>query len=348
MKQNYKILVCYNSPFAIFDNYTGKEGEENSGNDTSETGFAKQIKKIRKSLLNYFTEVSTFAVTGDITKAIKRLKKYSPDAVFNFVESIEGKSNYESAFAGIYDLLGFQYTGNSCITLGNCLNKDRAKRILIAEGITTPVSAVIKNGELQNKEFNLNFPVILKLLNEDASIGISEFSVVNNTEDLNKQIEFLYKTYSQDILAEEFINGREINAAVLNGKVLPLSEIVFTGLPDGLPKIVTYEGKWIEESIYYKFTKPQCPAEIDRETAEKIETTAIKAYNALSCRDYARVDIRLSEDNTPYVIEVNPNPDISEDSGFVRAAKAAGFTYESMLAEIAGFAISRKLNDTQN
>lgn len=283
-EQTYKILVCYNSPFALFDNYTGKTEDENSSNDTSETGFAKQINRIRKSLQKYYTEVSTFAVTGDITKAIKRLKKYSPDAVFNFVEFIEGVSNYELAFAGLYELFGINYTGNSSITLGNCLNKDRAKRILKAEEITTPESVVITNGALQDSSgFKLIFPVILKLLNEDASIGISEFSVVNNTEDLNKQIEFLHKTYRQDILAEEFINGREINAAVLNGKVLPLSEIIFTGLPDGLPKIVTYEGKWIEDSVYYNFTKPQCPAQLEQDVVEKINKTAIKAYNALNC-----------------------------------------------------------------
>jgi D-alanine-D-alanine ligase len=246
-------------------------------------------------------------------------------------------------------LLGFQFTGNTPITLGNCLNKERAKNILRSFGIQTPKSQIIKpTDKILKTSFNLKFPVILKLLTEDASIGISELSVVNNYSELTKQLRFLFETYKQDVIAEEYIEGRELNIAILGDQILPISEILFNGLPDNLPKIITYDSKWIEESVYYQHTQPSCPADIEKNTRKNVEAVAMEAYRAMNCRDYARVDIRLSNDGTPYVIEVNPNPDISTDSGFARAALAAGISYGELLYTIANFALTRKRDDTKN
>jgi len=188
----------------------------------------------------------------------------------------------------------------------------------------------------------------MKLDEEDASIGISEYSVVNNFNELLKHYRFLSKTYNKKILIEEYIDGREINVAILDGKVLPLSEIDFTGLPKSLPKIVTYEGKWIEGSEYYNYTKPVCPAIIKETIRKRIEKIALQSYKVMNCRDYARVDIRLNKENVPFVIEINPNPDISIDSGFARAANAAGISYNELLKTITSFALKRKINDSLN
>jgi D-alanine-D-alanine ligase len=247
-------------------------------------------------------------------------------------------------------MLGFDFTGNLPASLGNCLNKAKAKTILRSFGINTPASVIIKLDESEKFDsgnFKLNFPVILKLLNEDASIGISELSVVKDFESLNNHFQFLHSTYKQDVLVEEYIDGRELNIAVLGDKTLPVSEIKFDGLPKGLPKIVTYDGKWIEDSVYYENTKPSCPAKLDPELRSSIEKTALRAFNAMECRDYARVDIRLNKKNIPFVIEVNPNPDISMDSGFARAAAAADISYSNLLFTIAGFALARKNYDTK-
>ena len=167
-------------------------------------------------------------------------------------------------------------------------------------------------------------------------------------KDLKKQLEFLFGTYKQDVIAEEFIKGRELNIAILGGKILPVSEILFKGLPKGLPKIITYDSKWIEESIYYQHTQPSCPAKLSKRIQKNVESVAAYAYQALNCRDYARVDIRLDKRGTPYVIEVNPNPDISTDSGFVRAAANASISYPELLVSIANFARSRKRNAPKN
>lgn len=348
MKKEAKILVCYNAPVSVFSIYNGKPDSSNSDKiDLSEYSFADQIENIVKILSEEFSIVESFAVDKNISNFINKLKEFNPDAVVNFIESVEGITNYEYCVAGLFELLNIQYTGNPAATLGNCLNKGRTKVILSSYGINTPRFIVLEpHQKVSQKEIKLSFPVILKIDEEDASIGISEYSVVKNFYEFKEQFKFLSDTYNKKILVEEYIDGREINVAILNGKVLPLSEIDFTGLPENLPRIVTYEGKWIEGTEYYNHTKPVCPAKIRKSIKSKIEKVAFQAYEVMNCRDYARVDIRLSKENIPYVIEVNPNPDISPDSGFVRAANSEGITYNELLKIITSFALERKKNDS--
>ncbi len=349
MKDHSKILICYNSPVSVFSIYNGKPTDEQSEiNDLSESAFSKEINSIKKSLQQYFTDVKTFAIDSNVERIVTTINQYSPDVILNFVESVDGISTYESCMAGLFELLKVEFTGNLPLCLGNCLNKWRAKDILRANNINTPKAFVIGQFDNVSKEsFTLKFPVILKLLTEDASIGISEYSVVKNFDDLKKHVEFLSATYKQDIIAEEYIDGRELNVAILGNKVLPISEIEFKGLPEGLPKIVTYDGKWIADSVYYENTKPKCPADLDAQTKKRIETIALQTFNVLGCRDYARVDIRLDENGIPFVIEINPNPDISSDSGFARAAAAEGMSHSELLLTITKFALNRRINDTQ-
>ena len=344
MKTEAKILVCYNAPVSIFPVYNGKPvSVDKNKDDLSEKSFLKELNILKKRLNQYYSSVETLAIDRNVKKIMNDINSYSPDVIFNFVESVEGIATYEYCIAGLYELLDYEYTGCDPISLGNCLNKSRTKEILNAFGIKTPLHIVLKPGEkFTQKDIPLEYPVILKLLTEDASIGISEYSVVNNYSELKKQFRFLSETYKEELIIEEYIYGRELNVAVLGNKALPVSEIDFAGLPSDLPKIVTYDGKWIENSLYYKNTKPVCPAKLSERTRRMINNTALKAFKALNCRDYARIDIRLSKRNVPYVIEVNPNPDISTDSGFARAAKAAGLSHKELLFTIANFAFERK------
>lgn len=350
MKSDAKILICYNSPVSIFPVYNGKPDEDSSSaKDLSEHSFTSQMNEIEKHLKEYFAEVKSLTIDRNVTKTINEITSYNPDAILNFVESVEGITYYEYCMAGLYELLGYEYTGNIPSTLGNCLNKKRAKEILYSNDIKTPRAITLSpKSRFTKKDIGLNYPLILKLVDEDASIGISENSVVTNYRELRKHFKFLSETYQKNIIVEEYVVGRELNCAILGGKSLPISEIDFTGLPEGLPKIVTYDGKWIEGSTYYNFTKPVCPANLDDKTKSKVEEIALKAYNVLNCRDYARVDVRLSKDGTPFVIEINPNPDVSSDSGFARAAAASGKSYSELLYTITSFALQRKYNDTKN
>jgi D-alanine-D-alanine ligase len=350
MKIDAKILICFNSPVSIFSVYNGKPVKDvNQGDDLSEKSFLKELNIIKRILKKKYTQVETLAIDKDVQKTIGGINSYKPDIIFNFVESVEGITAYEYCMAGLFELLAVEYTGCEAISLGNCLDKARTKDILQSFGIATPTYIKLTpNARFTQKVIDLNYPVILKLLKEDASIGISEYSVVNNYTELRKHFNFLSDTYKQEIILEEYIEGRELNVAILNNRILPVSEIDFHGLPAKLPKIVTYDGKWIEKSIYYNHTKPVCPTKINDRSLKRIEKVALYAFEALSCRDYARIDIRLGKRGVPYVIEVNPNPDISTDSGFARAALADGIIHEELLVTIANFALQRKQkNDTQ-
>ena len=350
MKSDVKILICYNSPVSIFSVYNGKHSDDMTANkDLSEHSFASQMKEIENHLRTYFKEVKSLAIDKNVNRTIDEINSYNPDTIVNFVESVEGIANYEYCLAGLYELLGYHYTGNIPSTLGNCLNKIRTKEILYSNGIKTPRAITLKpNQKFTKKDVDLNYPLIIKLVDEDASIGISENSVVNSYKELKKHFTFLTETYNKSLIVEEYIVGRELNCAILGNDPLPISEIDFTGLPENLPKIVTYDGKWIEGSTYYNYTKPVCPANIDSDTRTRIEETALYAYKVLNCRDYARVDTRLADDGTLYVIEINPNPDVSSDSGFARAAAASGKSYSELLYSLTSFALQRKYNDTKN
>ena len=349
MNLDHKVLICFNEPTKYYENYLGKDFSNSSDDiDLSEREFLKQIDSIKKILSKRYISVETLAVNSDIKSAMKKILHYSPDLIYNFVESVEGNSNFESYVAGLFDLLEIPYTGNGAMSLGNCLVKSRTKQILEAHGVKTPKHLLTHYNQYPQKEnFLLKFPVILKLAREDASIGISEFSVVNNFDLLKKRLEYLFTSFKQEVIIEEYINGRELNVAILGGRILPISEIRFDGLPKEFPKIVTYEAKWSPESVYFKNTIPRCPAPLEERLKQRIEKMALEAYNALECRDYARVDIRLNQKNVPFVIEVNPNPDISPDTGFVRSAAAAGIGYEELLFTISTFALKRIKYDTQ-
>jgi D-alanine-D-alanine ligase len=349
MIENPSILICYNEPTSFYDNYLGKEVQnENENIDLSESEFMNILSTITSTLQSNYENVFTLGFNRNIPEIISRINDIKPDIIFNFVESIEGNTKYEVCVTGMFDILGYNYTGNSSLCLGNCLIKNRTKQLLKFSGLKTPDYFVQKFGsKIFENDLPFGYPVMLKLVNEDASIGISENSVVHNFAELKKQLSFLFSYYKQDVLIEQFIKGRELNVSILGGRLLPISEINFDGLPDNLPKIVTYEAKWSPNSLYYKHSNPIIPADLSENQIKRLENTALRAYEILGCRDYARVDIRLSTNNIPYVIEVNPNPDISPDSGFIRSAESGGLKYEDVLLNLAGYALQRKMDDKE-
>lgn len=348
MKEDIKILLAFNQPIGgIYESYDGRrvKSESSSSIDLSEVGVLEEYEEIKEALTQKGFQTETFNLLDNIDELCSRLGSGNYDVVFNLVESVDGESIKEMYVAGIYELYNVPYTGCSAVTLGLCLNKHRAKLIMKGAGFSVPRWRLYLNPSTIIFDSKPEFPLIVKPSQEDASVGISEQSVVNDEKELKDQLEFLYHTLKQPIIVEEYIEGREINSAILGDKekiALPLSEISFDTLPDDLPKIVTYDGKWIKDSLYYKNTIPVCPAPLDDEIAERIKKIALNVSDLFGCRDYCRVDFRLDKNNQPYILEVNPNPDISIDAGFARAAKAYGLSYDELLVKIIEFALERR------
>lgn len=278
----------------------------------------------------------------DVTAFAGQLRRLQPDLVFNLCEGCWGDSSKEMHVAALFDLLGLTYTGAPPFTLGLTQDKARTKDLLSRHQLPTPKYCLVKLGEHSSRVKDMAYPLIVKPRREDASQGISNESVVENEKKLSARIEYVHRTYRQGALVEEFIDGREINAAIIgNGphELLPLSEIVFH--PDLAQPIVSFEGKWLEQSQQYKLTEPVCPAQLKMRSEMLVRDVALRAYKLLECRDYARVDFRL-RDGVPYILEVNANPDISPAAGLARSAKVAKTSYPQLIGHILELARKRK------
>ena len=313
--------------------------------DMSEVGVVEEREDIQAALIALGYQTSIFNMSNNVDRLLEFLKSERPDLIFNLVESLGDQAIHEMHVAGIFEILGIPYTGSSPITLGTCLNKARTKEILAHNGLPTAKFIVCKNiNEIDVDDFGMTFPLIVKPAKEDASVGIDNDSVVDSLTALKKRVRSVFQRFDQPAIVEEYIEGRELNVAVIgNGKpvVLPISEIDFSGLPAGYPKIVTYDAKWMNGSIEFAGTKGVCPAELAPAVEARVKDIALQAYHIMGCRDYARVDFRLTRNNKPYVLEVNPNPDISDDAGFIRSSTTYGYTFNETIGKIVENALKR-------
>ncbi len=295
-------------------------------------------------LSKFGLEAYSLNIKDDLQLLLRNLKKDKPDVIFNFVEIYKDNSRLEMNFVGLFELLGIPYTGAPPMALANCQNKVLAKRILNSKGIRTPRYIHIKKRR-KNYNHGLNFPLIVKPAFEDASVGIENDSIVQNQRQLNERVDYVLTYFFQPALVEEFIDGRELNIAVLGDtepRALPISEIDFAEMPDHLYNIVSYQAKWDPQHEAYHKTIPSCPAILPVSVETKAKAIALKAFKTMGCRDYARVDMRLNKKKELFVLEVNPNPDLTEGAGFMRSADAAGYSYVRALKKIIKLAWARR------
>ena len=264
-------------------------------------------------------------------------------AVFNLAEGLGGRLFEEARIAFLLEAMGYPFTGCDGVALALGANKARAKAVLAAAGVPVPSAALYRHAD-DVPDVPLTCPLIVKPVAEDASQGIDERAVVRTARALRERVAYVTERYHQGALAEEFVDGREFNIALWgdpNPAVLPLAEVDLSAFADPLERIVSFAAKWETGSFPYEHTPVTCPAEVHPALGARIAEVARRAYRALGCRDYARVDMRVAPDGTPYVIEVNPNPDLSPDAGFFRAARAGGHTYGTMVEHILHMALER-------
>jgi D-alanine-D-alanine ligase len=245
--------------------------------------------------------------------------------------------------AGICEMSDIPYTGSTPLTLGICQRKELTKQILLANGILTPRFKLIRDRK-SLFQHRLHYPLIVKHGREDGSNGIENDSVVFDLKELKQRVEHILDEFHPPVIVEEFIEGRELNVSILESEellVLPISEIDFSETPESFNHIVTYHAKWEPRSEVYHKTIPVCPAHLTKKVEKQVKDVALKAYKIMGCRDYARIDIRLDRKNNPFVLEVNPNPYLSERMGFIRSAEAHGLSFSQTLRMIVEFALRR-------
>src|SRR3990172_6441692 len=261
------------------------------------------------------------------------------EMAINLCEDLSGNNLYEPNIAALLELIGVEYTGSGPLALGLTCYKDRSKHMLKGAGLKTPPFFVIDH---EMEKTPIEFPLIVKPQHEDASIGIYHDSVVHDLEHLNEKIVFIREVLKQPSIVEQYIDGREFNVGVVGnpGEVLPIAEIDFQGLPEGTPRICSYEAKWHYGSVFDIGTKPYFP-ELPLKLKQNITAAALKAYELFQCRDYARVDMRVDEKGVPYILEVNCNPDLCPGAGFVRAFSLGGRTYTDLVAMLISFVEER-------
>lgn len=276
------------------------------------------------------------------------ISKFRPDVVFNLVEIFGEDPVSESWVAGVYGLLGIPFTGNTPLCLATCQRKFRTKLILEAEGIPTAPYRLVERMPVPPR-LGLRWPVIVKPAREDASGGVDLGAVVRSRPALETRVRRVLRSFKQPALIEEYIAGREIHVSILGNsppRVLPLMENEWDppkGRRRWAPQILSYKAKWDPTSPEFYAYREVVPARgLSARTERAIRDVALRAYRALGCRDYARVDMRLDTNTGDvFVLEVNPNPDLADSCAFAASAAASGRTYDKLICEIVDFALAR-------
>ncbi len=316
-----------------------------SGNTTDSYAEWDDISTIMAIEAALSTRHQVTLVNADLD-AFEKLRELKPDLVFNIAEGLHGASR-EAQIPALLDMLQIPYSGSDPLTLGLCLDKQRTKEILKQHRVPTPRFWVVANPFAIPR--NLRYPLMVKPALEGSSKGVTNNALVYNRKELVRQLEWITNTYAQKAIIEEFLPGREFTVALLgNGsdiRVLPVVEINFASLPVGCNPIYSYEAKWIWDTEESPLPIFDCPAQLEPFLQQQIEQLCRQAFNALGCRDWCRVDVRLDGTGRPHVIELNPLPGIlprpEQNSCFPKAARAAGLSYTEMIQQVVDVASQR-------
>ncbi len=321
-----KVGLVYNEP--IPDRYDAM-GESEAIADVLE-----EVKAVEAALNELGHQVVKVGLVPPLDEARRILQGMDVDVYFNLFEGFAGAPETEAKVAAMLAATSRPYTGSPPCALTLALDKPHTKELLLAAGIKTPRYQLLHEGEAGS--LSLSYPCIVKPTAEDASHGITAESVVSDAAALARQLAKVCASYGGVALVEEFIDGRELSTTIMGNRapqVLSFSEIVYT-LPAGLPPLLTFGAKWTLGDVYFLHTDPVCPARVEPALREKLVYVSLQAYRLVGCHGYGRIDMRLGPDGEPYVLEVNPNPDISLTAGAAHQAAAIGLTYPQFIDKI--------------
>src|SRR5215218_2463260 len=303
-------------------------------------------KEVEEEVIDALTKLGhepTLHQLDGSLKSLHALPKLDCDIIFNLSESFAGNDTADYNIAAYLELIGKPFTGSGSHGLMLAQDKSVAKKIFAFHRIATPIFARSFRGRLAFSD-ELHFPVIVKPMREDGSIGIEFNAVVSSIKELMERIDWLHEQFDSPILIEEYVEGREMYVGVLgneNPEALPVIELDLSKLPEGTPRIAAAEVKWGKGTKAYRDTKSIVAEDLPEETAALLQQTALAVFQALDLRDYARIDMRLRPDGRVAVIEANPNPWLASKAEFAMAGRKSGRNYTQLIEELVDLAMAR-------
>jgi D-alanine-D-alanine ligase len=327
-----RVLVLYNEPVLPPDHPDAD----------SEHEIVHTVDVVSHSLTAAGFMVSRLGAGRYPAALLAGLRDHRPDVVFNLFEGMADHGHTEATVAGLLEWLGLPFTGCPSHPLCLARNKPLAKHFFRGADLPTPDFFVVEKLPLPHTP--AKWPVIAKPATEDASVGLDQGSVVGDRKRLRERVAALLQRYGPPVLVEEYIEGREFNVGLVATpklRTLPISEIMFSDKEPGCWPIVTYDAKWKPDSRDFKATPPRCPADVSPRLAATVTDLARRAFQLLGCRDYARVDFRIRPPDRPFILEVNPNPDLSPSAGLAYGLEAAGVTHAQFAVDLIRTALAR-------
>ncbi len=277
------------------------------------------------------------AIFDDVDLIRQKLESFAPDVLFNIVEQFRNNPGFDQNIVSFFEMQGLRFTGCGSTGLTLCKHKGISKKILHYHGLHVPNFVVIPRGQRIGRPRALKFPVVVKPVKEEASYGISRASFAENDEQFRERVAFLHEKYSGDVIAEEYIEGRELYVSIMGDvklTVFPIREMIFRHVPADEPRMATYKAKWDDEYRRRWGLENQFADDLDPAVVAEIERTCKRIYRLLTICGYARVDLRLTATNKIYFIEANPNPHLAEDEDFALSAGKAGLSYPQLIDRI--------------
>jgi D-alanine-D-alanine ligase len=282
-------------------------------------------------------ETAHLAIFDNLDLLQQKLQSFEPDVIFNLADQFKNNRGFDQHIVSFLAMRGVPFTGCGATGLTFCKHKGVSKKILGYHRIHTPEFVTIARGKRIARPRQLKFPILVKPLKEEASLGISQASFVETDEQFKERVQFIHEKYDNDVIAEEYIEGRELYVSILGNRrlqVFPIRELVFKEVPPDEPKIATYKAKWDEEYRKRWGLQNRFAENLDAALVAKIEQICKRIYHILTIDGYARLDLRLTRDNKVYFIEANPNPILAADEDFAQSAVKADLQYAQLIDRI--------------
>jgi D-alanine-D-alanine ligase len=283
------------------------------------------------------------AIFDNLDLLHQKLTAFEPDVIFNLADQFKNNRAFDQHIVSFLAMRGVPFTGCGSTGLTLCKHKAISKKILSYHRIHTADFTTIARGKRIARPKHLRFPILVKPLKEEASLGISQASFVETDEQFKERVQFIHEKFDNDVIAEEYIEGRELYVSIMGNhrlQVFPIRELVFKEVPPDEPKIATYKAKWDEEYRKRWGLQNQFAEGLEPAVIANIERVCKRIYHLLTIDGYARLDLRLTPANEVYFIEANPNPILAADEDFAESAMKAGLTYPQLIDRIIGLGLN--------